>query len=56
MPELIVNTYVDAALGQEGNASLWVSRLVLRQVFELVVFVLVVSDVAVAAETKSVRF
>ena len=40
---------VNATLGKEGNASLWVGRLVFGEVFEFVVFVFVVSDVSVTA-------
>ena len=38
---------IDTALGHEGDTALWVGRGVLREVLELVVFVLVVADVTV---------
>jgi hypothetical protein len=40
---------VDTPLGKEGDTALWIARLVLGEIFELVVLVFIVSDVAVTA-------
>ena len=45
----LVFMHVDTALREEGNTTLRVSGLVLREILEFVVLVLEVTDVAVAA-------
>jgi hypothetical protein len=45
----LTRTYVDSPLGQESNTTLRIRGLVLRQVFKLIVLILVVPNVAVTA-------
>lgn len=44
---------VDAALGDESDTALGISRLVFRKVFELVVLILVVANIAVTESVSS---
>jgi hypothetical protein len=43
---------VDATLRNKGNSTLWIAGLVLGEVFEFVVLVLVVADIAVTVGEK----
>jgi len=52
----VLRSYVDAASGQEGNASLRVTRLVLGQELKLVVLIFEVTDVAITVINVSLAF
>jgi hypothetical protein len=43
-------SYIDTAARHKGDAALRLSRLVLAEILELVVFVLVVADVTVTVQ------
>ena len=43
-------SHVQTSSRQESHASLWFSRLVLRQIEQVVLFVFVISDVAITVE------
>lgn len=48
-------TYIDAPLGKEGKATLGLSGRVLREIFELVILVFVVTNVAITCFLASVH-
>jgi hypothetical protein len=51
-PKHLVLVKVNAALGQEGNASLGIGGLVLGQVLELVILILIVANVPVTRQSQ----